>query len=79
MTASAAASGTPLPNDQEAREKVYELLFQILEEHGANITYGEEKVVTIRVKKTGFKNFVIEKEDLQKLDNVLLDMTAMGF
>lgn len=79
VTASAAASGTPLPNDQEAREKVYELLFQILEEHGAHITYGEEKVVTIRVKKTDFKNFVIEKEDLQKLDNVLLDMTAMGF
>ena len=24
-------------------------------------------------------HFVIEKEDLQKLDNVLLDMTAMGF
>lgn len=79
VTTSAAVSGTPLPSDQEAREKVYELLFQILDYHREHITYGEKTDVTIHVKKKGIKKFLIDKENLEKLDNILLDMQAMGF
>ena len=79
VTTSAAVSGTALPNNQEAREKVYELLLNILENHMQHITYGEEKKITVRVTEGEKNQFSINKDDLKKVDNILLDMTALGF
>ena len=79
VTTSAVVSGTALPNNQEAREKVYELLLNILENHMQHITYGEEEELTVRVTEESTNKFSINKDDLKEIDNTLMDMTAMGF
>lgn len=74
----AALYGTTLPTDEEAREKVYELLLDILKDHMNHITYKDAVTIKIHVTKKDQKSYSIESEDLEELDCLLIDLESMG-
>ena len=70
--------GKSIPTDDQARQKVYELLLDILNDRMNQITYGKEESITIHVTKKDGHTFSIHADDLEKLDGVLIHMDSLG-
>ena len=73
-----ALEGAALPGNDEIREEVYRLLLEILNNHIKHISYAEPIVITVHLTEDEDHTFSVEPKDLQKLDDILIDMESMG-
>lgn len=73
-----ALNGTPFPDENQLREKVYELLLEILNDHMNHITYGEAETVNIHVTEEKHQSYSIDSGELKKLDKKLVNLKEMG-
>ncbi|RGO23252.1 hypothetical protein DXB23_12680 [Dorea sp. OM02-2LB] len=74
----AALKGTPFPDENQLREKVYELLLEILNDHMNHITYGEAETINIHVTEGKYQSYSIDGSELKKLDKKLVNLKELG-
>ncbi len=66
--------GNEMPAEEEMQSRIYQIYYEVLREAmDKGSLYGEAKDVSVRVKKTGMTSFEADKEDMDRLDSVLIE------
>ena len=72
-------NGEKMPEDEEMQEHIYEIYYDVLKERvDSGMLYGGARNVTLHVTKEGSRSFVIDQEDMDKLDSMLIESVDAG-
>lgn len=67
-------AGEEMPSDEEMQSQIYQIYYDVLREKvDSGMLYGEVKDVVLHVAKESGNEFTIAKEDMDKLDSVLIE------
>ena len=66
--------GGEMPSDEEMRNEIYQIYYNVLKDQvDAGMLYGEAQEITLHVTKEGFREFLIDREDMDSLDGMLIE------
>lgn len=66
--------GGEMPSDEEMRNEIYQIYYNVLKDQAdAGMLYGEAQEITLHVTKEGFREFLIDREDMDSLDGMLIE------
>lgn len=76
--AETAGSGIVSPTEDQTREAVYQMLYNILAARMESPEYGETQNVEVHVHVDEMAMFEIPEDDLKSVDNLVINLTEMG-
>ena len=67
-------NGGAMPSDEEMQKEIYQIYYDVLKEKiDTGMLYGEEKNITLQVKKEGSREFSVSQDDMDRLDHLLIE------
>ena len=67
-------NGAEMPTDEEMQREIYQIYYDVLKgQMDAGMLYGEAEDAVLHVTKEGGADFEIDKEDMDKLDSLLIE------
>ena len=67
-------NGAEMPTDEEMQREIYQIYYDVLKSQmDAGMLYGEAEDAVLHVTKEGGADFEIDKEDMDKLDSLLIE------
>lgn len=76
--AETAGSGSVSPTEDQTREAVYQMLYNILAARMESPEYGEAQKIQVHVHVDDMAMFEIPEGDLKAVDNLVINLTEMG-
>lgn len=76
--AETAGSGIVSPTEDQTREAVYQMLYNILAARMESPEYGEAQKIQIHIHVDEMAMFEIPEDDLKAVDNLVINLTEMG-
>lgn len=67
-----------MPEEEELNEKVFQYLYEYLNEKVDNPTYGEKSTIEVEVTKNDDGIYEADQSDLEEIDKKLIDTDAFG-
>ena len=67
-------NGAEMPTDEEMQREIYQIYYDVLKgQMDAGMLYGEAEDAVLHVTKEGGADFEIDKDDMDKLDSLLIE------
>ena len=72
-------NGGEMPADEEMQSQIYQIYYDVLKERvDSGMLYGGARNTTLQVTKEGNREFMIDQEDMDKLDSMLIESVDTG-
>ena len=63
-----------MPTDEEMQNRIYQIYYDVLKERvDSGMLYGGARNITLHVTKEGSREFIIDQNDMDKLDSMLIE------
>ena len=67
-------NGGEMPTDEEMQNRIYQIYYDVLKERvDSGMLYGGARNITLHVTKEGSREFIIDQDDMDKLDSTLIE------
>ena len=67
-------NGGEMPTDEEMQNRIYQIYYDVLKERvDSGMLYGGARNITLHVTKEGSREFIIDQNDMDKLDSMLIE------
>ena len=72
-------NGGEMPTDEEMQNRIYQIYYDVLKERvDSGMLYGGARNITLHVTKESSREFVIDPDDMDKLDSMLIESVDNG-